>query len=206
MNLENLTHADFPFNHWVFSNCLEEGALDEISYSNIPSGDRMYDGTRAADHTGQGVDGKLRLFLTKNNCQNYPYLTKLIKSLQSKEIVNKISKIIDKDLSNSYVRLEVIGDKKGFWLKPHKDISEKLMTMMVWANPYNEASNLGTDLYDKNFKLVKTIKYVHNSGYFFSSGDDTWHGLELKEIQKERRCIQINYVTFDTDWPVEKSD
>ena len=206
MNLENLTHSDFPFNHWVFSNCLEEGALDEISYSNIPSGDRMYDGTRAADHTGQGVDGKLRLFITKNNCQNFPYLTKLIQSLQSKEMVNKISKIIDKDLSNSYVRLEVIGDKKGFWLKPHKDISEKLMTMMVWANPYNEASNLGTDLYDKNFKLVKTIKYVHNSGYFFSSGDDTWHGLELKEIQKERRCIQINYVTFNTDWPVEKSD
>ena len=205
MNLENLTHADFPFNHWVFSNCLEEGALDEISYSNIPSGDRMYDGTRAADHTGQGVDGKLRLFITKNNCQNFPYLTKLIRSLQNKEMVNKISKIIDKDLSNSYVRLEVIGDKKGFWLKPHKDISEKLMTMMVWANPYNEASNLGTDLYDKNFKLVKTIKYVHNSGYFFSSGDDTWHGLELKEIQKERRCIQINYVTFNTDWPVEKS-
>ena len=206
MNLENLTHADFPFNHWVFSNCLEEGALDEISYSNIPSGDRMYDGTRAADHTGQGVDGKLRLFITKNNCQIFPYLTKLIQSLQSKEMVNKISKIIDKDLSNSYVRLEVIGDKKGFWLKPHKDISEKLMTMMVWANPYNEASNLGTDLYDKNFKLVKTIEYVHNSGYFFSSGDDTWHGLELKEIQKERRCIQINYVTFNTDWPVEKSD
>ena len=203
MNLENLTHADFPFNHWVFSNCLDEGALDEISYSNIPSGDRMYDGTRAADHTGQGVDGKLRLFITKNNCQNFPYLTKLIQSLQKKEMVNKISKIIDKDLSNSYVRLEVIGDKKGFWLKPHKDISEKLMTMMVWANPYNEASNLGTDLYDKNFKLVKTIKYVHNSGYFFSSGDDTWHGLELKEIQKERRCIQINYVTFKTDWPVE---
>ena len=205
MNLENLTHADFPFNHWVFSNCLEEGALDEISYSNIPSGDRMYDGTRAADHTGQGVDGKLRLFITKNNCQNFPYLTKLIQSLQSKEMVNKISKIIDKDLSNSYVRLEVIGDKKGFWLKPHKDISEKLMTMMVWANPYNEASNLGTDLYDRDFKLVKTIQYVHNNGYFFSSGDDTWHGLELKEIQKERRCIQINYVTFNTDWPVEKS-
>ena len=74
MNLENLAHADFPFNHWVFSNCLEEGALNEISYSKIPSGDRMYDGTRAADHTGQGVDGKLRLFITKNNCQNFPYL------------------------------------------------------------------------------------------------------------------------------------
>lgn len=205
MNLENLVHSEFPFNHWVFSNCLEEGALDEISFSNIPSGDRMYDGTRAADYTGQGIDGKLRLFITKNNFENFPYLTKLIQSLQSIKMVNKISKIIKKDLSNSYVRVEVIGDKKGFWLKPHKDISEKLMTMMVWANPYNEASNLGTDLYDKDFKLVKTIEYIHNSGYFFSSGDDTWHGLELKEIQKERRCIQINYVTFKTDWPVEKS-
>ena len=33
MNLENLTHVDFPFNHWVFRNCLENGALDEISFS-----------------------------------------------------------------------------------------------------------------------------------------------------------------------------
>ena len=116
----------------------------------------------------------------------------------------ELSKIINKDLSSSFVRLEIIGDKKGFWLKPHKDISEKLMTMMIWANPYNESSNLGTDLYNKDFKLVKTIKYIHNSGYLFSSGEDTWHGLELKEIKKERRCIQVNYVSFNTDWPVEK--
>ena len=25
-----------------------------------------------------------------------------------------------------------------------------------------------------------------------------------KEIKKDRRCIQVNYVTFKTDWPVEK--
>ena len=24
-----------------------------------------------------------------------------------------------------------------------------------------------------------------------------------KEIKKERRCIQINYVTFETDWKVK---
>ena len=203
MNLDNITHSDYPFNHWQFSNCLDENALNEISYSKIPSGDRAYDGTRAADHTGEGIDGKLRLFITKENYQNFPNLTMLINSLQSKKIVNKISSLINKDLSNSFVRLEIIGDKKGFWLKPHKDISEKLMTMMIWANPYNEPSNLGTDLYDKNFELVKTIEYVHNSGYLFSSGEDTWHGLELKEIKKERRCIQVNYVSFETDWPVE---
>ncbi|MDA9749147.1 hypothetical protein N9U75_03240 [Pelagibacteraceae bacterium] len=203
MNLNNITHSNFPFNHWQFSNCLDENTLNEISYSDIPSGNRSYDGTRAADHTGKGVDGKLRLFITKENYINFPNLTKCITKLQSNDLANQISKIINKDLSKSFVRLEIIGDKKGFWLKPHKDISEKLMTMMIWANPYNESSNLGTDLYDKEFKLVKTIKYIHNSGYLFSSGEDTWHGLELKEIKKERRCIQVNYVSFKTDWPVE---
>jgi len=27
--------------------------------------------------------------------------------------------------------------------------------------------------------------------------------MEKKEIKKERRCLQINYVTFKTDWPVD---
>ena len=206
MNLSNIHHSEYPFSHWQFSECLEEEALNEISYSNIPGGERVYDGTRAADDTGNGVDGKLRLFVTKENHKNFPNLTKIINTLQTKALVEKISKLIHKDLSKSFVRLEIIGDKKGFWLKPHKDIPEKLMTMMIWANPYNELSDLGTDLYDKNFKLVKTIKYVHNSGYLFSSGQDTWHGLELKEIKKERRCIQVNYVSFKTDWPVENID
>ena len=205
MILNNLIHSDYPFNYWQFNNCLDEKTLNEISFSEIPSGERAYDGTRAADHTGQGVDGKLRLFITKENHHDFPNLTKLINSLQSEKMVNKISKLINKDLSRSFVRVEIIGDKKGFWLKPHKDISEKLLTMMVWVNPYNESSNLGTDLYDNDFKLVKTIEYIHNSGYFFSSGEDTWHGLELKEIKKERRCIQVNYVSFKTDWPVEKN-
>lgn len=203
MNLNSLKFSKKPFSHWEITKCLHEKALEEISYSMIPEGARSYDGTRAADHTGAGVDGKLRLFLDSNNCEGYPYLTKVIKKLQGKNISSRIGDLIGKDLSKSFVRLELIGDKKGFWLKPHKDISEKLMTMMIWANPYNESDSLGTDLYDNEFKLLKTIKYIHNNGYFFSSGEDTWHGLELKKIKKERRCIQINYVSFATDWPVE---
>ena len=204
MNLDNIIEHIDPFQHWEVINCLNKETLHELSYANIPGGDRAYDGTRAADHTGEGLDGKLRLFITKENNTFFPNLSKIIDYLQNKYVVEKISKILKKDLSSSFVRLEIIGDKKGFWLKPHKDIKEKLMTMMIWANPYNESKNLGTDLYDNNFKVVKTIQYKHNNGYFFSSGNDTWHGLELKEIKKERRCIQINYVTFETEWPVHK--
>ena len=86
-------------------------------------------------------------------------------NLQRFESYSIISKLLGKDLSDSFVRVEVISDKKGFWLKPHKDIPEKLMTMMIWSNPYKESENLGTDLYDKDFKLVKTLKYLHNNGF-----------------------------------------
>ena len=34
-----------------------------------------------------------------------------------KKFHEKISKMINKDLSNSYVRVEVICDREGFWLK-----------------------------------------------------------------------------------------
>ena len=201
MNLDNTLECSYPFKHWELSECLDNETLNEISFAQIPDGERTYDGTRAADHTGKGVDGKLRLFVDKNNCQNFPNLTKLINKFQG-SLASKISLLLHKDLSKSFVRLEIIGDKKGFWLKPHKDIPEKLMTMMIWANPNNEHENLGTDLYNEKYELVKTVKYHHNNGYFFSSGNDTWHGLEMKEIKKERRCIQINYVSFETDWPV----
>ncbi len=99
MFLNNITHSDYPFNHWEFSNCLDKDALDEIAYSKIPTGERSYDGTRAADHTGKGIDGKLRLFITKENHKHFPNLTGLIKSLQKSSLVSQISNLIRKDLS-----------------------------------------------------------------------------------------------------------
>ena len=38
--------------------------------------------------------------------------------------------------------------------------------------------------------------------YYHLLKPNTWHGMEKKTIVKERRCIQVNYVTFETDWKV----
>ena len=103
MNLENLISSTYPFQHWEISNCLNHKALNEISYSIIPDGQRTFDGTRAADHTGGGIDGKLRLFIGKNNSADYPNLTNVISKLQKKEMYVKIGNLIEKDLSNSFV-------------------------------------------------------------------------------------------------------
>ena len=206
---------EFPFTHWEYSNPLTDQAIDEIVNSDIPDVRKhnlIFDGTRAIDGGGpefrKGIASggkaiKFRCFVTKENQSQFPNLVKFINELQSKEIHNLISEMINRDLSNSYVRVETICDREGFWLKPHCDIEEKLMSSIIFVNLHNESENLGTDFYDAKLNKIKTVPYKHNYGYFFTSGPNTWHGMEKKEIKKERRCIQINYVTFETDWKVK---
>ena len=206
---------DSPFVHWELNKPLTDVQINEILHADIsdPSKHNLnYDGTRAIDG-GEGKfregisDGgkalKFRCFITNENSNEFPGLTNLIKELQNKKTYQKISELINKDLSNSYVRVEVICDREGFWLKPHCDIKEKLMSCLLFVNKHNESEDLGTDFYDSDLKLIKTLPYKDNYGYFFSSGPDTWHGMEKKEIIKERRCLQVNYVTFKTDWKVD---
>ena len=203
-----------PFPHFEIDKPLTEEAIKEISLADVPDPKKEklnYDGTRALDGGDGAVrsgikDGgrakKLRCYVTKQNSKVFPHLTKFIEELRSPEIYKKIGSLIKKDLSNSYVRLEVICDREGFWLKPHCDIKEKLMSSIVFINLHGESENLGTDFYDQKLNKIKTVPYRHNYGYFFTSGPNSWHGMEKKEIKKERRCIQINYVTFPTDWKV----
>ena len=215
-SLENKTISfNDPFKHFEINQPLTNSAIKEISDADVldPKKENLnYDGTRALDG-GDGAfrpgikDGgkakKIRRYVTKENSNHFPHLTNFIKELRSAKVYKKIGSLIGKDLSNSYVRLEVICDREGFWLKPHCDIKEKLMSSIIFINLHNESENLGTDFYDKNLIKVKTVSYKHNYGYFFTSGPDSWHGMEKKEIKKERRCIQVNYVTFPTDWKVE---
>ena len=213
--LNNSEKFDIPFEHWGYQGALTEGAIEEIINTDIADVNKhnlLYDGTRAIDggaaefREGIASGGKainFRCFITKENVQNFPNLFNFIKELQSKKTHEVLSKLIKKDLSNSYVRVEVICDRKGFWLKPHCDIKEKLLSGLIFVNKNNEPENLGTDLYNEKLEKIKTLPYKNNYGYFFSSGPNTWHGMEKKEILKERRCLQVNYVTFHTDWKVE---
>ena len=204
-SLLNLSHTyDYPFDHWQIDKPLTETMIRELMNVNISDAPRSFDGTRAADGGGDGMDGKLRVFLESDNAHLLPQGHQLIEDLRDKDVIAKIEENIKKKVSEYFIRVEYIADRKGFWLKPHKDIKEKLMTMMLFINTYSESESLGTDFYDESMKLVKTIPYKHNTGYYFASGGKTWHGLEKKEIKIERRCMQINYVTFPTSWPVKK--
>ena len=152
---------DFPFDHWEYNNALSEEAIQEIIGADIPDVSKhnlSYDGTRAIDGGAaefrKGIESggkaiKFRCFITKKNASEFPNLVKFINELQSKETCQVISKMIKKDLSNSYVRVEVICDREGFWLKPHCDIKEKLMSGLIFINNEKESEDLGTDFYNE---------------------------------------------------------
>ena len=185
---------EFPFDHWEYNNALSDEAIEEIIKADIPDVSKHnlnYDGTRAIDggaaefREGIASGGeaiKFRCFVTNENEKQFPNLVKFIKELQSKEVHGTISKMIDRDLSNSYVRVEVICDREGFWLKPHCDIKEKLMSGLIFVNNSNESEELGTDFYNEKLEKVKTGPYKHNYGYLFTSGPNTWHGMEKKKM------------------------
>ena len=107
---------------------------------------------------------------------------------------------LGRDFSQAYLRVEICCDRVGFWLKPHTDIKEKLMSMLLYVNAYHEPESIGTDIYDENLQRVATVPYRNNLGYMFAPAHNTWHGLEKKEIKTERRSIMVNYVTFPTCW------
>ena len=212
---ERSKYYSYPFDHWELDKPLTEESVSEICKTEIKDLTKMninYDGTRAIDG-GEGKfregikDGgkaiKFRCFIEKDNYKNFPNLSNLIEELKSKDTYGHISELIKKDLSKSYIRIEIICDRQGFWLKPHCDIKEKLISGLFFVNPFKESENLGTDFYDEKSNKVKTVPYKDNYGYFFTSGPNTWHGMEKKEIKKERRCLQVNYVTFPTDWQVK---
>ena len=204
-SLSKATRHDNPWEYYTFGQSLSPQQIDEIKNADINRDGVLHDGTRSGYKEGvEKQNHKLREYITKENADKYPALTEFIEELQSKPIREIIAKMVGnkEEFKGSYVRLEVLNDTKGFYLKPHCDIPEKLISSLIYINQTGENVNLGTDLYNEDLALIDTVPFWHNYGYIFH-GPNKWHGMEEgKEIQIERRGIQLNYVTFKTDWPV----
>ena len=204
-SLINAKRENNPWEHYLFGQALTEAQIKEIREAEIDRTGVLHDGTRSGykDGTGRQND-KLREYITKDNCHKYPELIKLINELRDIENRKIIAGMTGNrnNFEDAYIRLEVLNDTEGFYLKPHCDIPEKLISSLIYVNETGEDISLGTDLYNEDLKVVKTVPFWHNYGYIFH-GPNKWHGMaEGKEIQVERRGIQLNYVTFKTDWRV----
>lgn len=213
--IQNCETHSFPWGYITMKDALTKGQIAEIKNASITTEGKLNDGTRSGYKKGvEKQNHKFREYVTKENSHRYPQLTQLIYQLQSKKVRSEIFKKVFspyeefmpvKNFEGSYVRLEVLNDPKGFWLKPHLDIEEKLISSLIYINDTDENKNLGTDLYNEELEYMSTVPFEHNYGYIFSehAAKGKWHGMEKDKVVKtERRGIQLNYVTFKTDWPV----
>ncbi len=204
-SVENAVEHREPWQHHLIYNALTDQQIYEIKHANIDRDGMLHDGTRSGYKEGVAKQNhQLREYITKDNFHKYPELTKFINELRTIRVRECIAQMVGlkNPFDGSFVRLEVLKDTQSFWLKPHCDIPEKLISSLIYINDTGEDKNLGTDLYDEDLNLVKTVPFLHNLGYIFA-GPNKWHGVEAnKTIKVDRRGIQLNYVTFQTDWPV----
>ena len=197
MNLELYREYKVPYKHFILKNCFQNETLGEI---NKIINDLHVNG----NNKGKREDNTKRYFVDKNNIILDGQLYKSVQQLTSKDAVKFFEKLIGNEVSfkDCFLRMEIILDTSNFWLEKHTDIVEKKMSLIIYLNDNNEPLENGTDVYDESGNFVKSIPFEHNTGFLFYPSHDTWHGLEKGKQIRKRKCVLINYVTFQTDWKI----
>jgi len=190
--LQNAHCTTVPFRHWLFQDAIFTDVCQEIVSMPIkaPVIEETY-GKRDSHN-------ELRNFFTPD-LQEKRYAVSMVANIfQSSLVARAIEKLCDIKLQGSYLRIEYCQDHNGFWLEPHMDIKEKLMTMQIYLNTGADAATLGTDLYDADKKHHSTAPSEMGQGMIFiPSEPNSWHGFEKRPIRDLRRSLIINYVTDD---------
>jgi len=90
-----------------------------------------------------------------------------------------------KEITNSFIQSKSYNFVSNYWhhlsIEHYKSLGrygQKKGIAVIAQNYF-----VFTDLYDEKLNKVKTLPYKNNYGYFFTSGPNTWHGMEKKEIK-----------------------
>lgn len=113
------------------------------------------------------------------------------------------------------VESQLIRHRAGYFLGPHSDLHTKLVVLLLYLAPDNNAEHLGTSLYRpkdpgftcpnsthypfEDFIRVKTAPYRPNSLLAFLRSDVSFHGLEPlseQDVTASGRDV-IQYVLHD---------
>jgi len=187
--LQNAKRIEEPFLRWSVRSVFPESFCSEILKLPItPFSVENADGTRDSYND-------MRAFFTPSMRSQFNICEELSQVLQNIDVAKQLGKTCEFELtSDMYVRAEYIQDVDGMWLEPHRDIKEKIFSMVIYLCAGPEAKNWGTDIYDSQKKWVSCMAPEFNSAAIFKAGPNTWHGFEPRKIIGVRRLIEINYV------------
>jgi hypothetical protein len=192
--LDCLAHARVetePYRHWLLSNMLTEETCEEIRSLPIEAPEIAdYAGTRESNNDSRG-------YFNEETCGEFGACAQVVGTFKDPRVIGAIEKACGIDLSRGHLRIEYTQDRDGFWLEPHKDISVKLFTMLIYLSTEPELADAGTDIFDRDLNHVGCAPFEPNHGLIFIPGDDTWHGFVKRPIRGVRRALIVNYVTGD---------
>ena len=195
MKFRNKECKKNPFKHYTFTEFFCQKELTEINNLQLANHSASLDGARTTNNN--------RFFVDKDNMSSNFTLERVVDFFLRDETIDMFESECGRRIRGNYLRVEFIEDKEKSWLEPHVDISEKIMSFLVYLNNTDESEDIGTALYDNNKNYVTTVPYIDNTGFYFYPGEDTWHGLESVKIKKRRRAVMVNYCTFKTEFKID---
>jgi len=183
--------SDSPFRHWKLKDVFPLDLCTAILVLPIaPPVLGKTDGTRASYNAH-------RTFITPQLQRKFPVCAALADALQRPDVARTMAATCGIDVAGSYLRMEYMQDLDGSWLEPHRDIPEKLFSMVIYLFIGPDAKDWGTDIYDAEKRWVARSPGTFNSGVIFVPGPATWHGFDPRPIVGVRRLMEINYVRRD---------
>lgn len=186
--LRQAERSESPYVHWKMRDVLPEKIC--IGFLILPIAPAVLGKTDGTRNTYNST----RCFITPSMRTRFPVCKALADALQRPEVAQLIGKTFNIPVPGSFLRMEYIQDLDGAWLEPHRDIPEKLFSMVVYLFTGPEAKNWGTDIYDNDRKWIGRSSSEFNTGVTFVPGPNTWHGFEPRPIVGVRRLMEINYV------------
>lgn len=182
---------EWPYRHWQLADVFPVDICTGIlTLPIVPPMLGHTDGTRNSYNDR-------RCFLTPALCAEFPSCAALAEALQAPDVARVMAETCGIEVAGSFLRMEYMQDTDGAWLEPHRDIPEKLFSMVVYLFTGPEAAEWGTDIYDAERRWVGRSSGAFNSGTIFVPGPATWHGFEPRPMIGVRRLMEINYVRPD---------
>jgi len=186
--LRHSIRDDNPYRHWTLRSVLPESLA--IGVLLLPIAPPLVGNNQGVRDRENGK----RIFFTPYLRSRFPVCAKFAESMQRPEIARLFEEILEIKLEGGFLRMEYIQDTDGAWLEPHRDIPEKLFSMVIYLCTGPEAKEWGTDIYDAKKQWVGRSSADFDSAVIFVPGPATWHGFERRPIIGVRRLMEINYV------------
>lgn len=219
--LANTPARLFPFKHFVLEDFLDPDLFRHLRALNTEG--LLEQRIRSAEHPEEEKRFVLRMSDPAVVADaSMPACVKAMTSLASQgPIVRTLLRLFEESVSRRFPfvppvisNLDLIEDHQGYQLAPHTDVSQKLVTCLIYLAADDADPMIGTELYalrggtkrpaeipkrwDRSmFVRAATAPYRPNTALIFSPGLDTFHGVSRFTREGQVRKLMQFQINID---------